>query len=56
MESARQHTPTTGPVPATESYEPPAVTYLGDLADLTRAEKTVGEADGSTFLGLDIGS
>ena len=36
------------------SYRPPAVTYLGTLAELTR--KTVGAADGATFLGLDIGS
>jgi len=42
-------------VPATASgYRPPTVTYLGDLADLT--QKTVGGIDGSTFLGLDIGS
>jgi hypothetical protein len=39
-----------------DSYEPPAVTDLGTLAELTRQEKTVGGADGSTFLGLDIGS
>jgi hypothetical protein len=33
------------------------VTYLGSLADLTgQAPKTVGAADGATFLGLDIGS
>ena len=36
------------------AYRPPAITVLGSLADLTR--KTVGNADGSTFLGLDIGS
>jgi hypothetical protein len=28
--------------------------YLGTLAELT--QKTVGSADGATFLGLDIGS
>jgi hypothetical protein len=37
-----------------EGYRPPTVTYLGSLADLT--QKTVGAADGATFLGLDIGS
>ena len=36
------------------AYRPPTVTYLGPLAELTG--KTVGHADGSTFLGLDIGS
>lgn len=36
-------------------YRPPTITYLGDVAELTQA-KTVGRADGSTFLGLDIGS
>lgn len=36
-------------------YQPPTITYLGDLAELTQS-KTVGGADGSTFLGLDIGS
>ena len=35
-------------------YRPPTVTYLGPLAELTG--KTVGAADGATFLGLDIGS
>ncbi len=35
-------------------YRPPTVTYLGKLAELT--QKTSGAADGSTFLGLDIGS
>ncbi|MEA2717333.1 MAG: hypothetical protein QOI99_1650 [Actinomycetota bacterium] len=35
-------------------YTPPAISYLGTLADLT--QKTVGASDGSTFLGLDIGS
>ena len=35
-------------------YSPPTVTFLGTLADLT--QKTVGAADGTTFLGLDIGS
>ena len=36
------------------AYQPPTVTYLGSLAELT--QKTVGAADGSTFLGLDVGS
>jgi len=36
------------------SYQPPGVTVLGTLAELT--QKTVGAADGTTFLGLDIGS
>lgn len=38
-----------------EGYVPPALTRLGELAELTQS-KTVGGADGSTFLGLDIGS
>lgn len=37
-------------------YQPPTVTYVGDLADLTLQVKDVGAADGTTFLGLDIGS
>ena len=37
-----------------EGYEAPAIRHLGTLADLT--QKTVGAADGATFLGLDIGS
>ena len=36
-----------------DGYCPPTVTFLGTLADLT--QKTVGAADGTTFLGLDIG-
>ena len=35
-------------------YRPPAITYLGDLADLTG--KQVGGADGTQFLGIDLGS
>ncbi len=35
-------------------YRPPAITYLGNLAEMT--QKTVGGADGTTFLGLDIGT
>ena len=37
-----------------EAYEAPAIRLLGNLADLTQ-DKTVGGADGATFLGLDIG-
>lgn len=36
-------------------YHPPAVTYLGSLAELTQG-KEVGGADGTTFLGLELGS
>lgn len=39
---------------ADDGYCPPQVTFLGTLADLT--QKELGEADGTTFLGLDIGS
>ncbi len=35
-------------------YRPPTVTFLGTLADLT--QKTVGDSDGTTFLGQDIAS
>jgi hypothetical protein len=35
-------------------YTPPVITYLGNLAEMT--QKTVGASDGSSFLGLDIGS
>jgi hypothetical protein len=37
-----------------DAYRPPTVTVLGTLAELT--QKDVGAADGTTFLGLDIGS
>lgn len=50
---AEQHESDTSP--AAEIYQAPHLTRLGDLAELTQA-KTVGGADGSTFLGLDIGS
>lgn len=40
---------------ASPVYRPPTVTFLGDLAELTQS-KTVGAADGTTFLGLDIGT
>ncbi len=36
------------------SYVPPRVVVLGSLADLT--QKQVGAADGTQFLGLDIGT
>jgi|tagenome__1003787_1003787.scaffolds.fasta_scaffold10629722_1 hypothetical protein len=39
---------------ATGAYRPPTVTVVGTLAELT--QKDVGAADGTTFLGLDIGS
>lgn len=45
-----------GPVLPVDEYQPPAVRYLGTVADVTGADKTVGAADGSTFAGLDIGS
>jgi hypothetical protein len=38
---------------ADAGYTPPSVTFLGTLAELT--QKEVGAADGTTFLGLDIG-
>ena len=38
----------------TSPYRPPTIVLLGNLADLT--QKQVGNADGSTFLGLDIAS
>lgn len=39
-----------------DDYRPPTVTFLGTLAELTQVvDKTVGAADGTTFLGLDIG-
>ena len=36
-----------------EGYSPPTVTFLGTLAELT--QKEVGAADGTTFLGIDVG-
>lgn len=45
------------PVAVDRLLRAPAVTYLGTVAELTQqGAKTVGAADGSTFLGLDIGS
>ena len=38
-----------------EGYEAPTIRHLGNLADLTQG-KEVGAADGTTFLGLDVGS
>lgn len=40
-------------------YQPPAVSFLGTLAELTQEippGKDVGAADGTQFLGLDVGS
>lgn len=45
-----------GPVLPIAEYRPPAVRYLGTVADVTAADKTVGGADGDTFLGIEIGS
>ncbi|CAA9233518.1 MAG: hypothetical protein AVDCRST_MAG10-1285 [uncultured Acidimicrobiales bacterium] len=36
-------------------YEAPAIRHLGNLADLTQG-KNVGGADGTQFLGIDLGS
>ena len=35
-------------------YQPPTITYLGSIAELTG--KAVGAADGTTFLGIDLGT
>lgn len=43
------------PEEAAEGYHAPTVTVLGTLAELTQ-QKDVGRADGTTFLGIDIGS
>jgi hypothetical protein len=40
---------------ARPAYEPPAITYLGDVAELTR-QKEPGAVDGVTFQGIDLGS
>jgi hypothetical protein len=37
-------------------YQPPTVTYLGDLADLTQQTKATGSFDGTSFLGIELGS
>lgn len=38
------------------AYQPPKVTYLGNLTELTRQAKEVGAADGTVFDGIDLGS
>lgn len=38
-----------------ERYEAPAIRHLGNLVDLTQG-KQVGGADGTQFLGIDLGS
>ena len=43
-----------GDAPAGD-YAPPTITYLGGIADLTRS-KQVGAADGTQFLGIDLGT
>jgi hypothetical protein len=40
-------------IPATD-YAAPTASYLGDVEELT--EKTAGAADGTMFLGIDVGS
>lgn len=55
MSGQQEEIDATGPHDRTREYQAPAIKRLGSLADLTLA-KTVGRADGSTFLGLDIGS
>lgn len=43
-------------VPAdSPGYRPPTITRLGYLAELTQ-QKQVGAADGTVFLGIDVGS
>ena len=54
MSGKDEDAPTPGEGQSSGSYRPPTITRLGSVADLTR--KTVGAADGATFLGLDIGS
>ena len=53
MKDEQQPAGDSAPRPA-GSYQPPGVTVLGTLAELT--QKQVGGADGATFLGIDIGS
>lgn len=53
MKPDEQHT-TDEPSGEHTDYSPPAMTFLGTLAELTQ-QKEVGGADGATFLGLDIG-
>lgn len=54
MKPDEQHTIDDRSTEPEMGYSPPAVTFLGTLAELT--QKEVGAADGETFLGLDIGS
>lgn len=54
MDNAQTPMSPAGDDAAQAAYQAPAVIYLGTVADLTR--KDVGAADGSTFLGIDIGS
>ena len=54
MKNDARHTAGADGAPAPAAYRPPTVTYLGSLAELT--QKTVGNADGTTFLGLDVAS
>jgi hypothetical protein len=44
-----------GPVLPFAECRPPAARCLGTVADVTSADKTVGGADGDTFLGIQIG-
>ena len=53
MKPDEQHTGEDHGAVSDVGYSPPTVTFLGTLAQLT--QKTVGAADGETFLGLDIG-
>jgi len=55
MDDFTTETPHDGGPTAAPAYRPPTITLLGDVADLTH-DKTVGAADGATFLGLDIGT
>ncbi len=52
MSQDEQHTRDERTAEPRGEYRPPTVTFLGTLAELT--QKSVGGADGSTFLGLDI--
>lgn len=52
MSQDEQHTSDDSTDEPRADYRPPTVTFLGTLAELT--QKTVGGADGATFLGVDI--
>ena len=54
MKPDDQHTIDDRAADSVADYSPPTVTFLGTLAELT--QKQVGAADGTTFLGIDIGS